>query len=286
MLVKETCCYTDIGKYRISAEVTSRCVFKCFYCYRNIVGLDLDFNLLKNKIEFLREFSDDFLITGGEPFLHPRIKEIIELLSSYEFNIAISTSGYKTNQYTTILLESKIRSWNLSLDSVNQKINDLIRGNKSYYWFKVGLEVGKVLKETQNTRIKVQIVLSNYNIKTLLDTVEYLANIPEIDVIVISSVFPFVYKIPNRLERLLEEYGKRIVLTNINLPKKDYTCILGKLIHILPDGSITPCSIYTKKLGYLAEIKSSKDLINIIGRYRQSNKVKVCPAIIEKYNLK
>lgn len=77
-----------------------------------------------NKIDF------SLTLTGGEPFIHPQIREIIELIIDHDVPLVINTNGFSLGRFVDFLNEhrNKIRSLNVSLDSPDEKGHDKIRG--------------------------------------------------------------------------------------------------------------------------------------------------------------
>lgn len=67
-------------------ELTERCDMGCTHCMQDctMTGNDITLDVLKDSLEFARRYNENFIIlSGGEPFLHPQIMEILEIVSEY-----------------------------------------------------------------------------------------------------------------------------------------------------------------------------------------------------------
>ncbi len=125
---------TSTKSFVLVLELLYRCNGKCNYCERwksQEKGMLLVEDIEK-IIRDLKSNNIDFslTLTGGEPFIHPQIKEIIELIISNNIPLVLNTNGFNLEKYIDFLNENrkKIRSLNVSLDSPREKGHDEIRG--------------------------------------------------------------------------------------------------------------------------------------------------------------
>ena len=114
----------------IRIAVTDKCNLRCFYCMPN-EGIDfVKQKQLMSYEELLRvahvlskQGVSKVRITGGEPFLRKDILYFIKSLS--EINginkIAITTNGTHTLKYLDELMQYGVRSFNLSIDSIDKE---------------------------------------------------------------------------------------------------------------------------------------------------------------------
>lgn len=126
-------------RYPVSAfiEITERCNLRCIHCYNNsgLCNSDIDFDILKKLIDdFEKNGVFALTISGGEPLLYPRIKDLLYYIrSNSSIHIALNTNGIllDNEEYISLLLENQIKTIQVSLDG-NKDTHDLIRGNGTY----------------------------------------------------------------------------------------------------------------------------------------------------------
>ncbi|MDZ7607051.1 MAG: radical SAM protein [Cyclobacteriaceae bacterium] len=81
-------------------EATDICNIKCKGCYRLIMGEGhKPLEQIKEEILFLRKWRncDNITLAGGEPILHPHIKEIVAFITSHGMKTVILTNGMALN---------------------------------------------------------------------------------------------------------------------------------------------------------------------------------------------
>ncbi len=115
--------------------VTTNCNLECPYCY---LGLQrekcfISIENVKLAIERLKKTNSNcqLIITGGEPFLHPEIFEIIDLIESDGFSFAILTNGTLIDEIKARKLASYkfLKSIQVSLDGISLETHKKTRGN-------------------------------------------------------------------------------------------------------------------------------------------------------------
>ena len=76
-------------------EITERCNFDCKQCFADSKeGERLKFKEIKRIIKESQGLNTkEIVLTGGEPLLHPKFKEIIKFISSQKINIGIRSNG-------------------------------------------------------------------------------------------------------------------------------------------------------------------------------------------------
>ena len=81
-------------------EATDICNIKCKGCYRLVMGEGhKPVEQIKEEILFLRKWRncDNISLAGGEPILHPDIKEIVKFITSLGMKVVILTNGLALN---------------------------------------------------------------------------------------------------------------------------------------------------------------------------------------------
>ena len=120
-------------KLRIYYEITSACNLQCPYCFEQNYSIDhLKFEELKNFHSIVSDAVSDVVVTGGEPFLHPEIYQIIEYLSAVS-PVTITTNGTLVNPERITKMMSRFPDLNLqiSMDSTISEIMRRIRGENT-----------------------------------------------------------------------------------------------------------------------------------------------------------
>lgn len=123
----------DIGFYTLSDEraktatsssrimrcefiITGRCNFYCPYC-RHVGGPDISFDLIKSNIEEINKYNPFAIrFSGGEPTIHPRLLEMVEMVKPSE-KIAISTNGSAKKELYSQLIKAGVNDFSISLDA-------------------------------------------------------------------------------------------------------------------------------------------------------------------------
>lgn len=155
-------------------EITSFCNMKCPYCYNDSTAKgdylpkEILFNVFEEcKDKNVREIS----LSGGEPFAHPDIYEIVNKLDILNIKATIITNLSLIESSRVIEIMKKGHRFQLTLDHIEKEQNDIIRGKGSFDF------VMNVLHNAKQERTSKQIVL-RYNIGK--NNVKHIENVVEI----------------------------------------------------------------------------------------------------------
>ena len=235
---------------KIYLEITNDCNLSCPFCIKNkrlkkYMNKN-DFIFILNKLKPYTKYL--YLHVLGEPTLHPKINEYIDIASKY-FYINITTNGYLINQ---IKKNTNIRQINISLQSFNPKYNISLED----YMNNIFNSVDILSKYTYisyrfwvNNEYSIKIldmINKKYNTNLKLD--ELKNNITITKNIFISINDEFIW--PDLNNDYYNEVGKCYAL-------KDH-------IGILVDGTIVPCCLDSKGTINLGNVFKDdlKDIIN------------------------
>jgi len=115
--------------------ITSRCHLKCRMC--NIVKANSE--LAEYDFKYTEQIARNFskigvgmvLLTGGEPFLRKDIADIVDIFVRHKLEVRLQTAGL-TPRLPVIrrCLELGARDINVSLDTLDEGLNDYINGVK------------------------------------------------------------------------------------------------------------------------------------------------------------
>ena len=158
-------------------EITKKCNQQCFYCF-NDSGFtkskdELSLEEWRNSISEIHNLGYKSVhITGGEPFLHPNIVEILSHSIELGLETTILSNGYKiprlVEKHPTLFAKLKLAQ--ISLDSMDAEIHNSRRGFKGA--FKDALDAINALKRV-NVPIEVSTTVSDQNILDITDIAKY-----------------------------------------------------------------------------------------------------------------
>ncbi len=155
--------------------ITQRCNLKCLTCYVNAEDRTVAEEMeIKENEEIFRQLCSlgyaSITLSGGEPLLHPNIKEIIELSRKFFKTVNLNTNGILLDRNTAAFLKNQDVNIMVSLESFNPEINDSIRGSGVYS--KV-MQTLKYLKEAGHDKITISMTLTNLNLSEVVKMHEF-----------------------------------------------------------------------------------------------------------------
>lgn len=131
-----------IGPHFILLDLAGRCNLDCVYCrrfsswnkeywsrqHKDLAGF-IDFEVVENVLLDAKEIGVEtvLLVGGGEPTLHPKFKEIIELISKLGMKFNFSTNGALLGLYNDYLVDVHCDSVTVSLSFASKKSFSSIR---------------------------------------------------------------------------------------------------------------------------------------------------------------
>ncbi|MDP8230059.1 MAG: radical SAM protein [Candidatus Gorgyraea atricola] len=163
---------------KISYVVTYRCNLKCKMCniwQKRDHSNELTLNEVDNFFKKANKFSW-VGITGGEAFLRPDLKEIIDIISHYCKRLGavhISTNGQLTDRIVDLTKEVRKKDkdlklvYSISIDGP-PSLHDEIRGVEGA-WARA-IETFKRLKDMELVRPQLDFTLSAHNMDKFSDT--------------------------------------------------------------------------------------------------------------------
>jgi MoaA/NifB/PqqE/SkfB family radical SAM enzyme len=116
--------------------LTSRCNFICKHCLRNLdSGSDLPFDVAQKVVCCAKKFGySNICLTGGEPLLYPRLRELVGLITDNDFSFSVVSNGYLFNKHLDLFKEhrGKMRFIAFSLESTDKTKHDTQRMKGSF----------------------------------------------------------------------------------------------------------------------------------------------------------
>lgn len=169
--------YKNIPLEHIGLEITNRCNLRCKHCWqgKKITNSDLNIDSINKVFKLCEKFGTlTVRISGGEPFLHNNIWEILDLAKRSHLSIILGTNGTLINKNTIKRLKCyPINLIDISLDGHNSKIHDNFR--RKLGSFNKSL---KAIKELINAgfRVNIKTVINRYNVDYIVNMAEFINN--------------------------------------------------------------------------------------------------------------
>ena len=250
---------------KVYIEITNTCNLSCDFCIKNkrnnkFMSIN-EFEIILKKLKGLTNYLYFHIL--GEPLLHPKINELIDLATNYGYKINITTNGYLIDK---IIDNKNINMINISLHSYNEKYNiplDIYLSNI----FKV---VDNLINN--NTLVNLRLWVNNkYNNDIIKQINEYYHTNIKLEKCTIKK-------------NLYLDFNKNFIWPDLN---NNYYNELGKcyglITHfgILVDGTIIPCCLDSEGIINLGnifndninEVLNSNRCINMINNFKNNNKV-------------
>ncbi|MGS3970862.1 radical SAM protein [Staphylococcus pseudintermedius] len=280
-------------------EITHKCNLKCAHCYlesspqvQDTLSLD-EFIMIANNMYENRILTCE--ITGGEVFVHPNAKEILEFALKKFKKVGILTNGtlLKPDILDLLIKYKKKIVIGISLDSVNPEKHDNFRGKKNSF-----NQTCKTIKKLSENGLFVRVGMSIYedNMWEINDMANLVRKLG-------ASAFSYNWiddfgrgkkmnqlKL-NKLNNLsFAEFEVDVVKNNRDIiplvpltKNKANNCGAGwRSIVMDPNGNIRPCALFPKEfvIGNLKE-QSYKDvfsseIVNRLYSLQSPQKSKFC----------
>ncbi len=249
----------------VYVEITNQCNLNCATCY-NRSGLnskrkELSLKQIEDIINLFIPYGlQRFLLSGGEPTLHSKFEEILDLVDKYpQITFGVVTNGTNPNKKLLRIINTRKNfKLQISLDGSCEEVNAKTRGAGN---FSKAINFAKQVKEPAiRPLLKMVISKQNYlDVESFCSLALSLSFTPEL---------AFIYKSGNGSDgwdnKELSSLQKLKILklakhinnekgADIFLPLCTIKCPLGEGIDdrsvcIKVDGSIQPCqSLYNEK---------------------------------------
>ena len=233
---------------KIYVEITNNCNLNCSFCNgnkRDKLFIDIEsFNNLLDKLEGYTKYL--YFHVMGEPLLHPKINELIDLASKRYF-VNITSNGYLIDK---IANNSNIRQINLSLHSFDEKYNKSLDD----YLNNIFDSVDRLV--SNNTYVKYRLWVNSVYRDSIIDKLNNKYNV------IIDDQKEL--KLANNVYFEVEE---EFIWPNLD---NDYYTEIGSCmgcrthIGVLVDGTVVPCCLDSNGIINLGNIYKDNlsDIIN------------------------
>lgn len=286
--------YLELQKYyfkenkpfRFFIELTYNCNLRCIHCYRGeaVEGYNenkeyIDKNVLFEILDELEEIGVvEIIFTGGDPFMHPDILEILEYTKDMNFIVTVLTNGHYLANENNIKKIEKFNIYDIRVSIYGtQSKHDKITSSPSSY--ELSEKALRNIKKYLNKGVAV-FVLMNGNYSTYKDTIKHFRDLG-INVSVSTSLTPTT-------EGSLEPLNNRITpeqyydyLNDLKIPINGSGCSAGiSRFRIEPSGNVVACELI--KNSYLGNIYE-ESILDIINGEKRLNFIEEFRKILENH---
>ena len=182
----------------LHVELTGTCNFFCSHCYKNatVIGRFIDYEELKEKIyQKLKGTVPVIHFTGGEPTLHKKFGEIVNLFSN-GFQLQLTTNGSQICSYP-IEVFKHFQAIDVSLYGLSANEYKINTGNAGSYE-----HVKKSIKMLSSSNIDfgTTLVINNDNWNQMEEYVKYAIDMGATNI---------AFALPSRSGRLLTTFSDK-----------------------------------------------------------------------------
>lgn len=171
--------YQRVHNY-LRISLTDSCNLRCFYCMpeEEYEFTPTDKLMQVNEIEalakiFVAQGVNKIRLTGGEPLVRKDAAAIILALSKLPVQLTMTTNGTRVHDFVDILEEAKIRSLNISLDTLQADKFLMVTRRKQFETVMKNIQ----LLIDRNFHVKVNVVvMKGLNDNEINDFIEWTKN--------------------------------------------------------------------------------------------------------------
>ncbi len=223
-------------------NITDKCNLKCKHCYLGEPGnKEIGVKLFENAVsQFEKMGGLKLMISGGEPLLHSKFRELMEILPSYELRVVVLSNGTLIRKKEAKKLSEYIDEVQVSIDGI--KSHDLLRGKGSYDKAMRGVSA----LQGSGVQVSIATMVHRYNATEFEDMKKFFS---EINVLSWSVDVPCTagnlkankdYMLPPEDAAPLLNYGFG---AGAHESTGDYTCG-SHLCAVSPDGAVSKCGFF------------------------------------------
>lgn len=120
-------------KMKVMLQITEKCNLRCAHCFAeaNSVGNEMTLQSIQETIipQFVRNQVAKVTLTGGEPLVHPNVKEIVTAFLEKKIGVCICTNGTLIDpEWVKQLSQYDNVHFNVSLDGMTMQSHGKFRG--------------------------------------------------------------------------------------------------------------------------------------------------------------
>lgn len=290
----------------ISIEILQRCPNRCIYCssHSNPQATHIiSFEIIKNIIDDAKSLGcKTVCLSGGEPFLHPQILDIISYIAKQQLICYVYTSGiYMKDEIYSSLPNEYIEAIRGMVDKV---IFNVEADSSTLYDQIMGTDVGgfDMMKKSINDCVSSGLVVETHvvpmqvNFKHLKSIFEmcYQLGVSKVSILrlvlqgralvnlsLVKLTGEDSREVTKLIKALKEAYKGKV---RIGLPYSNSNCRIyckaaSDKINIRYDGNVYPCEVFkddmlNKKIGHEPDNISSASFLDIYNKSSYLNAVR------------
>ena len=227
---------------RIVFEITDDCNLQCKHCFGSF-GIEKSYMPYSTFVAAVKQAACqnvyEITITGGEPFLHPELSDMLRCLYEHGMHVTLFSNLTILNMMSPILSAPETVSKVItSIESVHDDVHDEFRGQTGSR--EKTLAVIKKLR-TAEIPVTINVVVGNHNCSELQTLLEYLSGLNVEIVMDITSPEGRARNNELDYENVVLAIRRTVVDADNIILSKD--CGVGwKFIYICANGNVVPCS--------------------------------------------
>ena len=208
--------------------LTQGCNLRCRHCWiapefqgtKNLTSKFIPFDLIKKIIEQGKALGlSSVKLTGGEPLIHPEIKEILTYLAKEKIRLILETNGVLcSKEIASLIKKCYAPTVSVSIDSPDADTHEWVRGVKGSYKKAVA-----GLKNLVSEHIDCQIIMSL--MKKNVDHIESMVQLAE-DLGVMLIKFNLIT--PTARGKKMHEKGETLTIKELIETGRWIDCDLSK----------------------------------------------------------
>lgn len=274
-------------------SLTDNCNLRCFYC---MPEEDYEFTqasklMQASEIEALAKIFvgggvTKIRLTGGEPLIRKDAAQIILSLSRLPVDLSFTTNGARLHDFIEVLLEARIQTINISLDTLDADKFRIITRRDLFQQVKANIDL--LLKHKIKVKINV-VMMKEFNDTEILDFIAWTKDAPlEIRFI---EFMPFegnrwtsnkVISLEEILARVKTKYDFNLVAAGLNDTAKHYHitghagtfaiistmtapfCSTCNRMRLTADGKLKNCLFSVAETDLLTPLRKGEDVLPLI----------------------
>ena len=235
--------YSPIPSLRyLLLNISDKCNLKCKHCYLGNPGKqEMDIDIYESAVSQFEDMGGlKIMISGGEPLLHSRFWELMEILPSYELRVVILSNGTLIDETAAKKLSLYAHEVQVSIDGIQS--HDLLRGKGSYVISMRG--ISNLIES--GIPVSIASMIHKFNVREFQEMENLFSSLGviswSVDVPCITGALAenqdFSLNVNEAAQYLKYGFG-----AGVHESTGDYTCG-SHMCAVFPDGSVSKCGFY------------------------------------------